>query len=114
MPDLSSSAQNAVGALAKDLLGNPLVTGGITRAMELREKSVAAQELAMSALNIPSAADIERLTRRVRSVAQRLEGIEDSLDRLEHDGGAGSTNARLAAIEAQLADIASHLGTQAT
>ena len=37
----------------------------------------------MGALNIPSAADIERLTRRLRSVSQRLEGIEDALDRLE-------------------------------
>jgi len=37
----------------------------------------------MGALNIPSAADVERLTRRLRSVSQRLEGIEDVLDRLE-------------------------------
>jgi chromosome segregation ATPase len=37
----------------------------------------------MGALNIPSAADIERLTRRVRSVSQRLEGIEDGVDRLD-------------------------------
>ena len=37
----------------------------------------------MGALNIPSAADIERITRRLRSVSQRLEGIEDALDRLE-------------------------------
>lgn len=112
MPDLSTSAQNAVGAIAKDLLENPLFTGSLTRVLELREKAVAAQELAFSGLNIPSAADIERLTRRVRSVAQRLEGIEDALDRLEHDSaGAGSTNARLAAIEAQLAEIAASVGT---
>lgn len=114
MPDLSSSAQNAAGAIAKDLLDNPLVTGSITRVMELREKAVAAQELAMSGLNIPSAADIERLTRRVRSVAQRLEGIEDALDRLEQKDGAGSANARLAAIEAQLADIAAAVGSSTT
>jgi methyl-accepting chemotaxis protein len=37
----------------------------------------------MGALNIPSSADIERLTRRVRSVSQRLEAIEDTLDRVE-------------------------------
>jgi chromosome segregation ATPase len=37
----------------------------------------------MGALGIPSAADIERLTRRMRSVSQRLEGIEDTLDRLD-------------------------------
>jgi chromosome segregation ATPase len=37
----------------------------------------------MGALGIPSAADIERLTRRLRSVSQRLEGIEDAVDRLD-------------------------------
>src|SRR4051812_26498346 len=42
-----------------------------------------AQEAAMGALGIPSAADIERLTRRLRSVSQRLEGIEDAVDRLD-------------------------------
>ena len=42
-----------------------------------------AQEVALGALNIPSAADIERLTRRLRSVSQRLEGIEDGVDRLD-------------------------------
>ena len=37
----------------------------------------------MGALNIPSAADIERLTRRLRSVSHRLEGIEDGVHRLD-------------------------------
>ena len=37
----------------------------------------------MGALGIPSAADIERLTRRLRSVSQRLEAIEDALDRVD-------------------------------
>ena len=37
----------------------------------------------MGALNLPSAADVERLTRRLRSVSQRLEGIEDGVDRLD-------------------------------
>ena len=37
----------------------------------------------MGALGIPSAADIERLTRRLRSISQRLEGIEDAVDRLD-------------------------------
>src|SRR3712207_6874280 len=63
--------EEALGKLAQDLLENPLVTGAISRAFEAREKAVQAQEVAFSALNIPSAADIERLTRRVRSVSQR-------------------------------------------
>ena len=52
----------------------------------------------MGALNLPSAADIERVTRRLRSLSQRLEGIEDAIDRLEERspalGGAGRRSAR--------------------
>jgi hypothetical protein len=88
---LARSSEDALGKLAQDLLENPLVNGALTRAFEAREKAAQAQEVAMGALNLPSAADIERLTRRVRSVSQRLEGIEDGVDRLD---------ARIAAINA--------------
>src|ERR687884_2215744 len=81
---IARQGEDALGKLAQDLLENPLVTGAISRAFEARERAVAAQETAMSALNLPSAADLERLTRRLRSVSQRLEGIEDGVDRLEH------------------------------
>jgi chromosome segregation ATPase len=80
---LTRQGEDALGKLAQDLLENPLVNGAITRAFDAREKASAAQEVAMGALNIPSAADVERLTRRVRSVSQRLEGIEDGVDRLD-------------------------------
>lgn len=80
---LSKQGEQALGKLAQDLLDNPLVSSALTRAFDARERAVQAQEAAMGALNIPSAADIERLTRRLRSVAQRLEGIEDALDRLD-------------------------------
>src|ERR1700759_3812754 len=80
---LGRSSEDALGKLAQDLIENPLVNGAITRAFEAREKAVQAQEVAMGALNLPSAADIERLTRRVRSVSHRLEGIEDGVDRLD-------------------------------
>jgi DNA repair exonuclease SbcCD ATPase subunit len=80
---LQRQGEEALGKLAEELAGNPLVTGALQRAFEAREKAVAAQNVAMGALNIPSAADIERLTRRLRSVSQRLEGIEDTLDRVE-------------------------------
>jgi predicted nucleic acid-binding Zn-ribbon protein len=80
---LQRSGEDALGRLAQDLLDNPLVTGAIARAFEAREKAAQAQELAMGALNLPSAADLERLTRRLRSVSQRLEGIEDGVDRLD-------------------------------
>src|SRR5215212_12057954 len=100
---LARSSEDALGKLAQDLIENPLVNGALTRAFEAREKAAQAQEVAMGALNLPSAADIERLTRRVRSVSQRLEGIEDGVDRLDERLGALNASAdletRLAAIE---------------
>ncbi len=115
---LTRQGEDAIGKLAQDLLENPLVHGALARAFEAREKAAQAQEAALGALNIPSAADIERLTRRVRSVAQRLEGIEDGVDRLDErfaavQGSAAfgeAIEARLAAMEERLADIATDLG----
>jgi chromosome segregation ATPase len=80
---LSRQGEEALGRIAEELIGNPVVNSALTHAFEAREKAVQAQEAAMGALNIPSAADIERVTRRLRSVSQRLEGIEDAIDRLE-------------------------------
>jgi hypothetical protein len=80
---LTRQGEDALGKLAQDLLENPLINGALSRALEAREKAAQAQEVAMGALNIPSAGDVERLTRRVRSVSQRMEGIEDGIDRLD-------------------------------
>src|SRR4051812_15017661 len=90
---LTRGSEDALARLAQDLLENPVVSGAIARAFGAREKASQAQELAMGALNIPSAADLERLTRRLRSVSQRLEAIEDGVDRLDE---------RLASIDERL------------
>ena len=100
---LTRQGEDALGKLAQDLLENPLVNGAIARAFEAREKAAQAQEVAFGALNIPSAADIERLTRRVRSVSQRLEGIEDGVDRL--DERLGALAGSLDAITKELAEL---------
>jgi CRP-like cAMP-binding protein len=100
---ITRQGEDALGRLAQDLLENPLVSGAISRVFDAREKAVAAQESAMGALNLPSASDIERLTRRVRSLAQRLEGIEDGVDRVDERLTAQPSTAgiekRLGAIE---------------
>jgi CRP-like cAMP-binding protein len=109
---LSRGGEEALGRIAEELIGNPVVNSAITRAFEAREKAVQAQEAAMGALNIPSAADIERVTRRLRSLSQRLEGIEDAIDRLEERLGValqGHDDDRSAAIEARLDEIARDL-----
>jgi chromosome segregation ATPase len=109
---LQRQGEEALGRLAEELAANPLVTGALQRAFEAREKAVAAQNVAMGALNIPSAADIERLTRRLRSVSQRLEAIEDTLDRVEArmqnvaQPEAGTDEQVLARLEEVARDIA--------
>src|SRR3712207_9573226 len=80
---LSRQGEEALGKVAEELVANPVINAALARAFEAREKATQAQEAAMGALGIPSAADIERLTRRLRSVSQRLEGIEDAVDRLD-------------------------------
>jgi hypothetical protein len=108
----SGTTEERFGRALSDLLENPLLTGAIGRALEARERAAQAQEVAMGALNIPSAADIERLTRRVRSVSQRLEGIEDGVHRLDRALLPGAVEARLSAIEDQLGTLTRKLGDQ--
>src|SRR3954464_9121937 len=107
---LAKSSEDALGKLAQDLLENPLVNGAITRAFEAREKAVQAQEVAMGALNLPSAADMERLTRRVRSVSQRLEAIEDGVDKLDRRLGSISAPASEEAVRDVEASLAKRVG----
>jgi archaellum component FlaC len=109
---LSKQGEEALGRIASDLLENPLINSAITRAFSAREKAVQAQEAAMGALNLPSAADIDRLTRRLRTVGTRLEGIEESLDRLQD--GVDRLGAKLEALDKQsgVADRLAHLEGQ--
>ena len=79
----------------------------------------------MGALNLPSAADIDRLTRRLRSVSTRIEGVEEGLDRLQEGVdrltdrlGALSKDAalseRLDAVEGQLGKLVAEVGSIAS
>ena len=117
---LARSSEDALGKIAQDLLENSFVNSAISRAFDARERAVQAQEAALGALNIPSAADIERLTRRLRSVSQRLEGIEDGVDRLDQRLEAlnrpalSGAEERLTAIEDHLAELGAEFGALAS
>ena len=107
---IASGTEDRLGRALGDLLDNPLLTGAIGRASDAREKATQAQELAMGALNLPSAADMERLTRRLRSVSLRLEGIEDGVHRIGRALPGQTLDARLAAIEDQLGALSRAIG----
>jgi DNA repair exonuclease SbcCD ATPase subunit len=79
---ITNQAEDTIGRLADDLLENPVINSALDRAFSAREKMGQAQQSAMEALNLPTAADLEKLARRLRSISQRLEEVEDGVDRL--------------------------------
>lgn len=77
---LRARSEQALGELAQALIENPTLHNAISAAFGAREKAIEAQQAAMSALNLPAATDVERVERRLRSLSQRLEDVEEQLD----------------------------------
>lgn len=110
---LSGRGEEALGQLVQGLLENPAFNHALQQAFGARERAVQAQQAAMAALNVPSAADVERLSRRVRSVSQRLEAIEDGIDRVEDrlrgtggpEGSGDRAEQRLSRVEGTLEEL---------
>src|SRR5687768_14003190 len=110
---LSGQAEDAIGRLADDLLENPLINSALQTALGARDKVAQAQESAMDALNIPSASNLDKIARRLRSISQRLDEMEDGVEKLDRrlgpmsDAGSGGTKLteRLDRIESRLDDL---------
>ena len=68
--------EDTVAELANALLENPLLSQAL------------AQKRAMGAVGVSSVEEVERLERRIRSLSQRLEAVEDQLDQVGRDVGA--------------------------
>jgi chromosome segregation ATPase len=84
---LRARSEQAIGEIAQALIDNPTLHNAISAAFGAREKAIEAQQAAMSALNLPSASDVERLERRLRSFSQRLEEVEEQLDEVSRELG---------------------------
>ncbi len=84
---LRARSEQVIGEVAQALLDSQVLENAVAAAFGAREKALEAQQAAMSALNLPSAGDVERLERRLRSLSQRLEEVEDQLDRVSRDVG---------------------------
>jgi chromosome segregation ATPase len=82
---LRTRGEQALGDLAQALVDSPMLENALSAAFGAREKAIEAQQAAMSALNLPSAADVERLERRLRSFSQRLEEVEEQIDEVARD-----------------------------
>jgi chromosome segregation ATPase len=99
---LRARSEQALGEIAQAVIDNPTLHNAITAAFGAREKAIEAQHAAMSALNLPSAGDVERLERRLRSLSQRLEEAEEQVDDANRE--LGVMRRRLAEQEAKLAE----------
>lgn len=84
---LRARSEQAIGELAQALLDSNVLENAVAAAFGAREKALEAQHAAMAALNLPSAGDVERLERRLRSLSQRLDEAEDELDRASREIG---------------------------
>ncbi len=113
---VSSRAEQLLGRLARDVLENPTLGTLLGRAFEARAMAAQAQEAAMGLLNVPTAGELAHLMRRVRSIGERLGGIEDALSRLEGalrrhsdqlSGRLDAVEKELAAARRELADLQS-------
>jgi hypothetical protein len=115
---LSGQAEDAIGRLADDLLENELINSALQRALGARDKVAQAQESAMEALNIPSASNLDKIARRLRSISQRLDEMEDGVEKLDRRfssaasrGSAADLGERLDRIETRLDDIGRDVAT---
>lgn len=82
---VQASGSQAIGDLANALLENPLFSQAVGAAFGAKEKAGEAQRVAMQALDLPSAGDVQRLERRLRSLSERVEALENELDRVSAD-----------------------------
>jgi TolA-binding protein len=80
---IRARSEEAIGELAQALLENPLFSQALGRALGAGEKAAQAQKTALGALDVASAGDLERLTRRIRSLSDRVEELEDLVDDLQ-------------------------------
>jgi chromosome segregation ATPase len=99
---LRARSEQAIGEIAQALIDSPTLHSALQAAFGAREKALEAQQAAFGALNLPSAGDVERLERRIRSFSQRLEDVEEQLDDVTRE--LGSLRRKLAAKEAKKAE----------
>ncbi len=84
---LRARSEQAIGEIAQALIDNPTLHNAISAAFGAREKAIEAQQAAMSAHNLSSATDLERIERRLRSLSQRLEEVEEQIDDVSREIG---------------------------
>jgi hypothetical protein len=82
---ITARGEDALGELAQFLVDNPWLHQALQVAFGARERASQASASAIRNLNLPTGNDVDRLARRLRAVSERLEEVEDTLDRLNRE-----------------------------
>lgn len=89
--------------LLNDVLSNPVTKTAMGRVQDARDTALATQEALLGLLNLPTAADVDTILHRVKSLSQRLELLEDAIENLNR------STATIASISKKLTDLDKHL-----
>ncbi len=105
---VTRQGEEAVGWLAQEVLDNDAVHVAVKGVVDAGQRVFRARESVFGVLDLSSASDLQKLTRRLRSVSQRLEDVEDGVDGLSQKIGGMSKSdvaARLNGMESKLDEI---------
>ncbi len=78
-----SSRLESLSKALEPLVDQPITQRLLSEASAMRGRTIRAQEAALGALQLPSAADLAQLERRLRALADTVARLEDTVDRLE-------------------------------
>ena len=81
----SPRGESALGEIAQLLVENPWMHQALQVAFGMRERASEAGTAVIRNLNLPTGNDVDRIARRLRAVSERLEEVEDTLDRLSRE-----------------------------
>lgn len=71
--------------LLEPLVDQPVTQRLLTEASAMRDRAIRAQEATMAVLGLPTAADVERLERRIRGLNDTVADLEEDIARLRKD-----------------------------
>lgn len=109
-----SSLLERVAKALEPLVDQPITQRLLTEASAARDRTLRLQEATLGALNLPTASDLARLERRLRSLTDGLERVEDHLDRVEARVRKTSQQPDVPEFEAlrkEIAELRKDLGT---
>ncbi len=113
---IQRQGEDAVGWLAQEVLDNQVVKGAVQGVTDAGQKVFETREMFFGVLDLSSASEMQKLTRRLRSISQRLEDVEDGFDRLsERTAGASSADVatKISGLEDQLDALSQQLQKEA-